>query len=994
MLARTILVVIAFLAATTAAPAQHQAQLDAPALFASASQPDLLIHPHELRTLERLTFPLPSGPVTIDLRPLAERSATSYALVGSHPEHPYLHAMITVERGAMLARVADPHLGAYEYRHHDTGITELFEVEPPTVPECPCSSCAHDAASTLTPSANDRAAMAHAASRGHVEPSPPGRSVPRGSLCGDALNEVKALVLYTTDVLTAAGSEAQLLAHIQMSLDEFNLAAANVTSVGSPSPTVVLQHAALTTYPETTTSSSTHLNRLRDQADGFLDEAHILRDFHKADIVLLWTANQDFCGRAFIGVLPGNTPRPDLAFGTVRYSCALAPTYAGAHEIGHIMGLLHDFEADYCDTGAQTYAHGWVAPDSSFRTIMATSDTAAPRIPYFSSTSFDFMGQPLGDFQSRNGFALQVGAAGVVARYRIDDCNDNGVCDIDEILAGTLADTDGDNTPDICERDDDANGIPDDSEITNDPALDMDADGMLDSVEQTVHYVDPDATGAATGLSWANAHTDLHAALDAASRSGGDIAELWLADGTYNPAARPEERAAAYMPPSNLAIYGGFDGTETQRDQRDFHTNIALFDGDQFGQDNPSFGGHLDNSLTLMLLSRLENLVIDGLHFTGGYGDTKANCGTFKDGGAIFGFFSQATIRNCTFDLNAANSGGAIFFTDGSLPLIENCTFINNSAVDVDFKTAAGDIVTTKGSGSALQLFPGIEGEQPITVVNSRFVDNQRTAVVNIGGAPFYIGCLFDGNTGRIAAGVNNSSVNGSDATFINCTFVNNQTTGTTIGAAIRNFRSDINVINSIFWNNNPQVTNPNEFTHFTVFNTITLSDSIVEGFQGLDVDIIATNVSTADPLFADPQARDYRLQPGSSAIDASDNGAIDPFVTGPVAYLLDLDARERFLDDPATPDSGTPSIIDPQRPLADLGPFEFEPVDVNTCAADFNNDGQVDGSDFGAFGAAFGSVSGDGNYNPAADFNDDGQIDGADFGAFGAEFGRTDCLD
>ncbi len=65
----------------------------------------------------------------------------------------------------------------------------------------------------------------------------------------------------------------------------------------------------------------------------------------------------------------------------------------------------------------------------------------------------------------------------------------------------------------------------------------------------------------------------------------------------------------------------------------------------------------------------------------------------------------------------------------------------------------------------------------------------------------------------------------------------------------------------------------------------------------------------------------------------------------------------------------------------------------VNDCQFDFNNDGIVDGADFGDFGAAFGSMTGDANYSEQADSNDDGVVDGADFGDFGAEFGRTDCL-
>ena len=69
-----------------------------------------------------------------------------------------------------------------------------------------------------------------------------------------------------------------------------------------------------------------------------------------------------------------------------------------------------------------------------------------------------------------------------------------------------------------------------------------------------------------------------------------------------------------------------------------------------------------------------------------------------------------------------------------------------------------------------------------------------------------------------------------------------------------------------------------------------------------------------------------------------------------------------------------------------------LEPV-VNLCGFDLNNDGSVDGADFGAFGAAFGSNAGDPEYDASMDADGNGSIDGADFGAFGAEFGRADCL-
>ncbi|MGB0801055.1 MAG: dockerin type I domain-containing protein, partial [Ilumatobacteraceae bacterium] len=62
-------------------------------------------------------------------------------------------------------------------------------------------------------------------------------------------------------------------------------------------------------------------------------------------------------------------------------------------------------------------------------------------------------------------------------------------------------------------------------------------------------------------------------------------------------------------------------------------------------------------------------------------------------------------------------------------------------------------------------------------------------------------------------------------------------------------------------------------------------------------------------------------------------------------------------------------------------------------CFYDTNSDGNVDIVDFGVFGAAFNSSTGDMNYDPALDANSDGTIDIVDFGVFGAEFNRTDCL-
>jgi hypothetical protein len=52
----------------------------------------------------------------------------------------------------------------------------------------------------------------------------------------------------------------------------------------------------------------------------------------------------------------------------------------------------------------------------------------------------------------------------------------------------------------------------------------------------------------------------------------------------------------------------------------------------------------------------------------------------------------------------------------------------------------------------------------------------------------------------------------------------------------------------------------------------------------------------------------------------------------------------------------------------------------------DNNNDGTVDGTDFGNFGSVFGQTLA----NSTFDFNGDGTVDGTDFGQFGTRFGLT----
>ncbi len=93
-----------------------------------------------------------------------------------------------------------------------------------------------------------------------------------------------------------------------------------------------------------------------------------------------------------------------------------------------------------------------------------------------------------------------------------------------------------------------------------------------------VIYVDKDATGYNTGTSWLDAYTDLQDALARAGRGCAD--EIWVAEGTYKPVDKPDNDDATFHLTSGVALYGGFKGSETSRNQRNWFTNQTILSGE------------------------------------------------------------------------------------------------------------------------------------------------------------------------------------------------------------------------------------------------------------------------------------------------------------------------------------------------------------------------------------------------------------------------------
>ena len=94
----------------------------------------------------------------------------------------------------------------------------------------------------------------------------------------------------------------------------------------------------------------------------------------------------------------------------------------------------------------------------------------------------------------------------------------------------------------------------------------------------SVLFVDAKATGAETGTSWADAFTDLQDALTVIIGAPGYAEEIWVAAGTYtpDPSGLVDPREASFQLINGVAIYGGFTGTETSREQRNWETHETI----------------------------------------------------------------------------------------------------------------------------------------------------------------------------------------------------------------------------------------------------------------------------------------------------------------------------------------------------------------------------------------------------------------------------------
>ena len=415
-----------------------------------------------------------------------------------------------------------------------------------------------------------------------------------------------------------------------------------------------------------------------------------------------------------------------------------------------------------------------------------------------------------------------------------------------------------------------------------------------------VIYVTQAGAGSRDGSSWSNAYsgTALQTAIDAAAGCNGQV---WVATGTYKPTTTtgPNSRTISFAMRNNVAIYGGFLGSETALSGRPAVNPVTGNPSSStLSGDIGTLGNSSDNSYHVIhntqSLSLNQSAVIDGFVITGGNGNS-VNCPDYY-GAAIHNDGASPTIRNCLFTRNNAGWGGAVMnrLRQGdqlelTTPVITNCVFSSNTAgsgggmFNLYSQPAISNVIFRNNYASNGGAMFNRAGGSP-QVVNSTFASNSAlnggAIFSELSSNPQLTNCSFRDNTANTEGGViyNATYYNSSSATLVNCVLFNN-------GGSHN------------FYNDAPQNT--------TQLSSISLTYSL---FEPASVSVTGVDVSGPGNLTAN-------VSPFSSTT-GTDLAACSPAIN---AGLSSATALTGFTTDLA----GNPRRY--QNGVVDMGAYEFQ---------------------------------------------------------------------
>lgn len=345
----------------------------------------------------------------------------------------------------------------------------------------------------------------------------------------------------------------------------------------------------------------------------------------------------------------------------------------------------------------------------------------------------------------------------------------------------------------------------------------------MQAQERNIRYVKPSGTNG-DGTSWETASTYLQKMIDELAGLG-EEGEVWVAGGTYIPdqslcqllniSNDNNEKHKCFLLRNKVYVYGGFEGTETERSERDWVENPTVLDG--LGKIYHVVVSTGDTG---------EEACLDGFVIKGGKADGHGNItyGSelyyYGHGGGIYINNSSPILAHLIIHDNYSEQGGGGIFLYVSKSTIVNCLLYNNEAR------------TNRGATGA-----GIySSDSHISIINSTIAHNKADQY---------------GSGIDIVDDNNNNELN-----------ENNKC-------------SSLFIANSIIWGNEGG-NELRENTNFFVNNSCwaKIDHCIIEQEDLKNKEYV--NHICGDPKFVDKDVYNYRLIPESPGVDKGNNDHIN----------------------------------------------------------------------------------------------------------------------
>jgi len=259
------------------------------------------------------------------------------------------------------------------------------------------------------------------------EPPPPPTSLEAGACATDSGEQIDVLVAYTTAARSFANSTDAMEAHVYQMIED-----ANQSYIESKvKQRLGLVHLMEVNYTETN-DSIMDVGVLENSTNMALADVRSMRDLHAADAAVLIT-DTGTCGYTTPRTTVDNS-LADHAFAAVTLFCATTK-FSVPHELGHIMGALH--ERTLTDTAVKPFAYGRphlqpqpshaVPQPNPWQTIMATQSACVSvqcdRLPRWSNPDQNWGADAMGVRDLEDDHLALNASAYEVANYRCSPPN-------------------------------------------------------------------------------------------------------------------------------------------------------------------------------------------------------------------------------------------------------------------------------------------------------------------------------------------------------------------------------------------------------------------------------------------------------------------------------------------------------------------------------------------------------------------------------------------